>query len=62
MVWAEAMELYRSGNFKLRFSPAKHAYLKIQQHNFMPEDTNANQIIEYLETCSDTMVCSKQLF
>ena len=28
----------------------------------MPEDTKAGQIIEYLEKCSDNMVCSKQLF
>ncbi len=27
-MWAEAMEIYRSGNFRLRFSPAMNAYLK----------------------------------
>ena len=61
-VWAEAMEIYRSGNFKLRFSPAMNEYLKVHQRDFMPEDTKAGQIIEYLENCSDNMVCSKQLF
>ena len=61
-VWAEAMEIYRSGNFKLRFSPAMNEYLKVHQRDFMPEDTKAGQIIEYLEKCSDNMVCSKQLF
>ena len=61
-VWAEAMEIYRSGNFKLRFSLAMHAYLKAHQRDFMPEDTKAGQIIEYLEKYPDTMVCSKQLF
>ena len=61
-VWAEAMETYRSGNFKLRFSPAMDEYLKIHQRDFMPEDTKAGQIIEYLEKCSDSMVCSRQLF
>jgi predicted P-loop ATPase len=61
-VWAEAMETYRSGNFKLRFSPAMNEYLKIHQRDFMPEDTKAGQIIEYLEKCSDSMVCSRQLF
>ena len=58
-VWAEAMEIYRSGNFKLRFSPAMNEYLKVHQRDFMPEDTKAGQIIEYLEKCSDNMVCSK---
>ena len=61
-VWAEAMEIYRSGNFELRFSPAVNEYLKVHQRDFMPEDTKAGQIIEYLEKCSDNMVCSKQLF
>ena len=61
-VWAEAMEIYRSGNFKLRFSPEMNKYLKVHQRDFMPEDTKAGQIIEYLERCSDNMVCSKQLF
>ena len=61
-VWAEAMEIYRIGNFKLRFSPAMNEYLKVHQRDFMPEDTKAGQIIEYLEKCSDNMVCSKQLF
>ena len=37
-------------------------YLKVHQRDFMPEDTKAGQIIEYLEKCSDNMVCSKQLF
>ena len=46
-VWAEAMEIYRSGNFKLRFSPAMNEYLKVHQRDFMPEDTKAGQIIEY---------------
>ena len=61
-VWAEAMEIYRSGNFELRFSPAVNEYLKVHQRDFMPEDTKAGQIIEYLEKCSDNMVCYKQLF
>ena len=61
-VWAEAMEIYRSGNLSLRFSPAMNEYLKIHQRDFMPENTKAGQIIEYLETCPDNMVCSKQLF
>ena len=61
-VWAEAMEIYRSGNFKLKFSPAMNEHLKTHQREFMPEDTKAGQIIEYLETCSDHIVCSRQLY
>ena len=38
-MWAEAMEIYRSGRFKLAFSPAMQRYLKEHQRDFMPEDT-----------------------
>ena len=59
-MWAEAMEIYRSGNFRLRFSPAMNAYLKAHQKDFMPEDTKAGQILDYLERYSGSIVCSKQ--
>ena len=61
-MWAEAMEIYRSGNFRLRFSPAMNAYLKVHQKDFMPEDTKAGQILDYLERYSGSIVCSKQLY
>lgn len=61
-VWAEAMEIYRSGDFKLKLSPEMEKYLKAHQMEFMPEDTDAGQIIGYLETCKVDMVCSKQLY
>lgn len=61
-MWAEAMEIYRSGNFKLKFSPAMDKYMKAHQSEFMPEDTKAGQIMEYLENYSGSMVCSKQLY
>ena len=40
-MWAEAMEIYRSGRFKLAFSPTMQRYLKEHQRDFMPEDTKA---------------------
>ena len=43
-MWAEAMEIYRSGRFKLAFSPDMQRYLKEHQRDFMPEDTKAGQI------------------
>lgn len=61
-MWAEAMEIYRSGNFHLRFSPTMNDYLKAHQKDFMPEDTKAGQILDYLECYSGSMVCSKQLY
>ena len=61
-VWAEAMEIYRSGDFSLKFSPAMNEFLKAHQKEFMPEDTKAGQIVDYLDSYSGNMVCSKQLY
>ena len=61
-MWAEAMEIYRSGDFKLKFSPAMDEYLKAHQREFMPEDTKASQIQDYLDNYKGNMVCSKQLY
>ena len=61
-MWAEAMEIYRSGDFKQKFSPAMDEYLKAHQREFMPEDTKASQIQDYLDNYKGNMVCSKQLY
>ena len=61
-VWAEAMTVYRSGDFKLSFSPEMVRYLKEHQRDFMPEDTKAGMIQTYLDRYTGGMVCSKQLF
>ena len=37
-VWAEAMEMYRSGEFRLMLSRESAEYLKDYQKQFMPED------------------------
>ena len=61
-VWAEAMEIYRGGNFKLKFSAAMEEQLKANQREFMPEDTKAGMIEAYLEKYTGDTVCSKQLY
>ena len=61
-VWAEAMTVYRSGDFKLSFSPEMVRYLKEHQRDFMPEDTKAGMIQAYLDRYTGSIVCSKQLF
>ena len=61
-VWAEAMTIYRSGDFKLSFSPEMVRYLKEHQRDFMPEDTKAGMIQAYLDRYTGSAVCSKQLF
>ena len=61
-MWAEAMSIYRSGNYRLSFSPAMQKYLKEHQATFMPEDTKAGMIVDFLESYKGNMVCSKQLY
>ena len=61
-LWAEAMELYRAGRWKLTFSPELVRYLKNHQRDFMPEDTKAGMIHAYLDRCTGDAVCSKQLY
>ena len=61
-VWAEAMTTYKSGDFKLSFTPEMIQYLKEHQRDFMPEDTKAGMILAYLDRCTGDAVCSKQLY
>lgn len=61
-VWAQAMAIYRSGDFRLCFSREMEDYLRQHQRDFMPEDTKAGLIADYLDRCGERIVCSRQLF
>ena len=61
-VWAEAMTIYRSGEYSMKFSKEIQRQLVEVQKDFMPEDTEAGQIQGFLEHYTGNMVCSKQLF
>ena len=61
-VWAEAMTIYRTGGWKLTFSPEMVRYLKAHQKDFMPEDTKAGMIQAFLDSYAGDTVCSKQLY
>ena len=61
-VWAEAMTIYRSGKYSMKFSKFIQRQLVEVQKDFMPEDTEAGQIQGFLEHYTGSMVCSKQLF
>lgn len=61
-VWAEAMTIYRSGKYSMKFSKSIQRQLVEVQKDFMPEDTEAGQIQGFLEHYTGSMVCSKQLF
>ena len=61
-LWAEAMMIYNSGDYKLTFSPAMQEALQICQKDFMQEDTQAGMIYAFLEDYTGDRVCSKQLY
>src|SRR5699024_8588638 len=61
-VWAEAMIIYRSGHYSMKFSKSIQRQLVEVQKDFMPEDTEAGQIQGFLEHYTGSMVCSKQIF
>ena len=61
-VWAEAMTIYRSGKYSMKFSKSIQRQLVEVQKDFMPEDTEAGQIQGFLEHYTGSMICSKQLF
>ncbi len=48
-MWTEVMEVYRKGDVKLKLSPAMKWYLKEHQRSFMPEDTLATWILNFLD-------------
>ena len=49
-VWAEAMTVYRSGKYSMKFSKSIQRQLVEVQKDFMPEDTEAGQIQGFLDT------------
>ncbi len=61
-VWAEAMEIYRSGRYSMKFSKPVQRKLVEVQKDFMPEDSEAGMIIGFLENYRGNQVCSKQLY
>ena len=61
-MWAEAMVIYRSGDYKLTFSAEMDNQLRNQQQDFMQEDTQAGMIYAFLEDFTGDRVCSKLLY
>ena len=61
-MWAEAMEIYRSGKCQLRLPKEMEKDLCEYQKQFMQEDTKKELILDYLEHYEGNMVCSRQLY
>ena len=60
--WAEAMEIYRRGDFSLTFSPDMEDYVKALQKEFMPEDTQTGMIQAFLDRYEEDYVCSTIIY
>ena len=61
-MWAEAMVIYRSGDYKLSFTAELENNLRDRQQDFMQEDTQAGMIYAFLEDFTGDRVCSKLLY
>jgi len=60
-VWAEAMMIYRSGCYSMKFSKEMQTQLLDNQKGFMQEDTDAGLILEFLERYQGDKVCCRLL-
>lgn len=60
--WAEAMELYRSGQHELKLSKDTENYLRQMQKEFMPEDAKVGIIQLWLDELSQDYVCSTMIY
>ncbi len=49
-VWAEAMTIYRSGHYSMKFSKSIQRQLVEVQKDFMPEDTEAGRYRAFWNT------------
>ena len=59
---SNAMEIFRSGDFKLMLGKESSDYLKEYQKQFMPEDADAGMILSFLDDFKRDRVCSKLLW
>ena len=61
-LWAEVMEIYRSGDFELTFSDEMQAELVKGQRKFMPEDPRETTILNFIENKEPQYICTKMLY
>ena len=61
-MWAEAMTIYRSGDFRLSLPRELEEEARNRQKAFMPEDTTSGRIQCFLDSFGSDDVCSRQIF
>lgn len=60
--WAEAMEIYRSGEYSLIFPKKLQDVLSEMQQSFTPEDPKVGIIQNWLDNCKYDSVCSLMIY
>ena len=61
-MWAEAIVIYKEGNFRLTPSKEMEKYLQELQRDFMPEDTKSGIVQEFLDNYKEDFVCSRVIY
>ncbi|MCD8375050.1 MAG: virulence-associated E family protein [Oscillospiraceae bacterium] len=61
-LWAEAMTIYRSGDYSLKLSADMENAMRQYQQEFMREDTLAGQIQAFLDDYKGEAVCTLMLY
>ena len=61
-VWAEAVNIYRSGDFKLKLPYEYEKQLSAIQQLFMPEDDRLGVILGFLSETKEACVCSRMIY
>ena len=61
-MWAEVMEIWRSGKTRLKLSPKIEAEVRQRQRQFMQEDVDSGLILAFMQDYTGDKVCSKLLF
>lgn len=61
-LWAEVMDIYRSGDFKLTLDADMEQELRTVQKKYMPEDPMETDIMNFIERKHPKYVCTKMLF
>ena len=60
--WAEAMEVFKTGDFSLTFPDHLQAELQETRNDFTPEDPKVGVIQEWLDNCSCDAVCTLMIY
>lgn len=60
--WAEAMAIYRSGDYQLVLPHSLETEVRRLQQEFMPEDTKAGMVQAWLSQTREEYVCSRMIY